>query len=98
METSKPHFAKYILVCENLREKGDCCGPEGSQLRETLKDLVKKKGLAGNIRVSRTGCQDVCSEGPNVLLMPDNVWFKRVRIEDIEAIVEKAAKGLSHVG
>ena len=97
MEISKPHFSKYIIVCENLREKGDCCGPAGGRLRQALKDLVKEKGLAGNIRVSRSGCLDVCSEGPNVLLMPDNVWFKRVGINDIEAIVEKAAKGLDRV-
>lgn len=97
METSKPRFSKYLLVCENIREKGDCCAQEGMRIREALKDLVKEKGLAGNIRVSRTGCQDACSEGPNVLLMPDNLWFKRVHIEDIEAIVEKAAKGLGRV-
>ena len=63
-------------------------------MRETLKQAVKDKGLAKQIRVSRSGCLDVCSEGPNVLLMPDNIWFKRVNEKDIEEIVNRAAEGL----
>lgn len=95
MEIVQPRFSKYLLVCENIRDKDDCCAQEGMNIRETLKALVKQKGLTGKIRVSRTGCQDACSEGPNVLLMPDNVWFKRVRTSDAEAILEQAMKGLS---
>ena len=91
MNTSKSPFAKYIFVCENQRTEGCCCAPEGVQLRETLKKLVKDRGLAGKIRVSRSGCLDVCSEGPNVLLMPDNVWFKHVGEKDLEEIVERAS-------
>lgn len=95
MEQSKPAFKKYLFVCENVREKGkDCCGEAGSDLRESLKKAVEKKGLSEKIRVSRTGCLDVCSEGPNVLLMPDNLWFKRVGEKDLETILEKAVEGL----
>ena len=87
MERSKPAFEKYLLVCENSREEGDCCGPAAEKIREKLKAAVKDKGLSKTIRVSRTGCLDVCSEGPNVLLMPDNVWFKKVKESDIEEIL-----------
>lgn len=90
MRTSEPRFKKYIFVCENKREEGDCCGPESERLRELLKKAVKDLGLEASIRVSRTGCLDVCSEGPNVLLMPDNVWFKGVREEDIPNILKTA--------
>ena len=60
-----------------------------------MKDAVKNKGLSHRIRVSRSGCLDVCSEGPNVLLMPDNVWFKRVSENDVEKIIREAAHGLA---
>ncbi|MBI3316059.1 MAG: (2Fe-2S) ferredoxin domain-containing protein [Candidatus Omnitrophica bacterium] len=88
MKTSKPLFRKYLLVCENEREEGACCAKRGGLvLRELLKDEVKKRGLASKIRVSRTGCLDVCSEGANVLLMPDNVWFKGVEPKDVQEIM-----------
>ena len=91
MESVKPHFSKYIFVCENKRADGECCAAKGSErLRELLKAAVKEKGLKGKVRVSRSGCLDVCSEGANVLLMPDNVWFKHVEEKDIEEIVRIA--------
>lgn len=95
MEVTKPRFKKYLLVCENERVEGTCCMPFGQKIRESLKQAVKKRDLEDLIRVSRTGCLDLCSEGPNVLLMPDNVWFKRVRAgDDLEKILNEAAKDL----
>jgi (2Fe-2S) ferredoxin len=90
LESSKPAFQKHLFVCENEREAGACCNPLGAKLRERLKAMVKERGLARTIRVSRTGCLDVCQEGPNVLLMPDNVWFKRVSETDLEEILRVA--------
>lgn len=90
-----PQFKKYIFVCENERPEGDCCAAKGSvRLRELLKQAVKDKGISAQIRVSRSGCLDVCSEGASVLLMPDNIWFKHVEEKDVETILEKAMEKL----
>ncbi len=89
MEISKPAYLKYLFVCENKREAGDCCSVQGEKIRELLKAAVKDNGLASKIRVSRSGCLDVCAEGPNVLLMPDNLWFKKVKESDLPKILEK---------
>ena len=94
METSVPAFQKYIFICENERAEGRCCAPEGSRLRELLKDKVRERGLSKKIRVSRSGCMDVCQDGPNVLLMPDNLWFKHVDEKNIDEILKKAGEGL----
>ena len=95
MKISKPYFKKYIFVCENKRADGECCAAKDSELlRGLLKQAVQDRGLKGSIRVSRSGCLDVCSEGPNVLLMPGNIWFKRVEEKDIEEIIRKAVEGI----
>jgi len=93
MQTTKPSFAKYLFVCENQRFEGDCCGKAGARLRELLKQAVKDENLSDRVRVSRSGCLDVCSEGPNVLLMPDCVWFKHVEEKDVPQIVDKVMRG-----
>ncbi len=92
MEITTPRFQKHIFVCENEKD-GACCGKKGGALlRETLKTRVKELGLTGKVRVSRSGCLDACEEGANVILMPDNVWFKGVEAKDIETILEKVKK------
>ena len=91
MESATPRFKKYIFVCENRRDEGACCGPASERIRERLKDAVKARGLEGTIRVSRSGCLDVCAEGPNVLISPDNVWLKHVSESDVEEILRMAA-------
>ncbi len=66
--------------------------PQGERIRELLKKSVKDAGLASSVRVSRAGCLDLCEQGPNVLLMPDNKWFSHVRENDLEEIM-RAARG-----
>ena len=94
MEVTTPQFKRYIFVCENERDKGVCCGPQGMPIRDRLKNLISEKGLASKIRVSRTGCLDVCAKGPNVLLMPDNLWFKGVHPDNLDEILEAAVRNL----
>lgn len=93
MRSSAPRFQKHLFVCENQKDGGKaCCAGRGSaRLRELLKDAVKAKGLDRTVRVSRSGCLDACGDGPNVLLMPDNVWFSGVGERDLDEIVRKAA-------
>ena len=68
--------------------------PAGLKIREKLKKAVKDQGLSDRVRVSRSGCLDVCAEGPNVLMMPDNVWFKQVTEEDVEEILKASLRGI----
>lgn len=90
-------FKKYIFVCVNERDEGACCGPAGGvQIREQLKQLVKDKGLKGTIRVSQSGCMDVCAKGPNVMVFPDNIWYSGVTQGDIPRILEEILSGLSN--
>ena len=93
MQKSSPKFERIIFVCTNRRpqEARVCCNTEktrtGEILRDMLKTRVKELKLEGRIRVSSSGCQDSCEEGPNIFISPDNVWLKGVTIEDVPQIV-----------
>ncbi len=91
MQLTQPNYKKYIFVCTNFREEGQsCCGERGGDvLRDTLKAKVKALGMGDTIRVSKTGCQGPCEEGPNVLVFPENVWYKGVEEKDLEVIFKK---------
>lgn len=94
MEQAQPVFEKYIFVCEHERESGDFCGVAGTKIREILKSTIKDRGLSTKIRVSRSGCLDVCVSGPNILIVPDYVWFKKVSESDIPDIIHFVTKNL----
>ena len=91
METRPSPYERVIFVCCNEREPGeDACANRGSaQLQKDLKAMVKDKGLKGRVRVSRAMCFGLCSEGPNICVMPDNVWYNHVAPADLPAIVAK---------
>ena len=82
-------YEKILFVCTNVREEGACCGKRDSaSIRDQLKAHVTTRGLASRIRVSQSGCQDRCVQGPNVMVFPDNVWYAGVTAADVPRIIE----------
>ena len=88
MNTIPPKYKKLVLVCTNQRTDGTkCCAAGGSdELREQLKAKVKEAKLP--VRVSKSGCLGMCETGPTVVIMPDNLWFGAVAVQDIDEIVK----------
>jgi len=90
MEKPPFPYQKIIFVCTNIRAVGAvCCSGGGSEpIREALKRYVKENKLQGKVRVSQSGCMDLCSQGPNVMIFPDGIWYKDVHLEDVPAIIQ----------
>jgi (2Fe-2S) ferredoxin len=49
--------------------------------------LTREAGLAGRVRINKSGCLDQCEHGPTVVVYPDAVWYGGVKPEDAEEIV-----------
>jgi (2Fe-2S) ferredoxin len=81
-------YERIIFVCCNEREPGEAaCANRGSRaLQEELKAYMKSKNLKGRCRVSRSLCLGLCDVGPNLCIMPENVWYRGVRPEDLAEI------------
>jgi (2Fe-2S) ferredoxin len=91
MEGQAAPYRRVIMVCVRERDGGEAaCGSRGSEkLLERLKLYVKEHGLKRAVRVCSTGCLDQCALGPNVVVMPDNVWLKGCSAADAETIIER---------
>ena len=89
MQRERVPYEKILFVCVNKRDNGEaCCSDRGSEaILTALKDRVKTLGLAGKIRVSKSGCHDVCKRGPSVMVFPDDVWYHGVTAADVERIL-----------
>ena len=91
MESTRSPYIKQIYVCVNQREAGavSCSGTgNGEAIREKLKAYVKANGLKGRVRVSASGCMDLCAKGSNVMVYPDERWYRGVTLEDVDKIIE----------
>jgi len=45
---------------------------------------IQKKG---GMRVNKAGCLDRCTEGPVLVIYPDNIWYKYESKDDIDEII-----------
>lgn len=98
MNSSKNPYKKHIFVCTNQRENGEVsCAGRGEEICEFLKDYVKVNKLKGKVRISRSGCFDLCAQGPNVLVFPDYVWYSKVSLGDLQEIIGEHLLPSQHV-
>ena len=97
MEQARVPYQKIVFVCINKREPTNvCCAHcESEAIAAALKDRIKQLGLARSVRVSKSGCQDLCARGPNVMVFPDNVWYHEVTSADVERILRDIIQGVS---
>lgn len=43
--------------------------------------------------VTKTGCMGQCGNGPMVRILPDNIWYCRVRPEEVSEVVKRHLRG-----
>ena len=91
MESTRSPYRKHLYVCLNRREDGRvcCAGREAEAILEKLKTYVAENGLKGRVRVNRSGCLDLCEQGPNVMVYPDNRWYSHVSLGNVEQIIQE---------
>ncbi|GAB4292859.1 MAG: NAD(P)H-dependent oxidoreductase subunit E [Thiohalomonadaceae bacterium] len=86
------YYKHHVFFCTNQRDGKACCQDHDAQaLRDYAKDKVKALGLAGagGVRINSAGCLDRCSEGPVIVIYPQETWYTYVDREDIDDIIEQ---------
>lgn len=61
----------------------------GAEIREHLKEHLKKRGLAPRVRTNNAGCLDACEHGATLVIYPEGIWYGHVTPDDVQEIVEK---------
>lgn len=79
----------HLMVCGG----GGCHSSGSNKLKERLQELVVRDHMESETAIVRTGCFGLCSEGPIVVVQPENIMYTKVTAEDIDEIWEKHIKG-----
>lgn len=90
----KPDF--HILVCNSYRVAGSAqgfCNKNGaSDFLQYIAEECADRGL--DVVVSSTACLNVCSQGPILVVHPNNYWYGGIDSEEkIDDILDALEEG-----
>jgi (2Fe-2S) ferredoxin len=81
---------RFLFVCINERDaehpRGSCYQRGAADVFNELREAQGRHDLL-NIKVVYGGCMEACTSGPVVAVMPDDIWYGGVTVEDCDAII-----------
>lgn len=81
MTTQRTH----IMVCGGT----GCVSSESLEIVEKFKAKLSASGYEKEVEVIKTGCFGFCGQGPIVKIHPDNVFYVKVGLSDVDEIVDE---------
>ena len=88
-----PEFIRHVFICVNERpgddERGCCKALGGDDVAAAFKKRLYDRGLKRIVRPNRAMCLDQCAMGVTVVVYPDNVWYGRVTVADVDEIIDQ---------
>jgi|TARA_B110000263_G_C15254317_1_gene485703 (2Fe-2S) ferredoxin len=87
-------FEKHIFICTNERDENSArksCGACGGlDLRKDIVRMINEAGLKGKVRANKSGCLDVCEQGPAMVIYPSGYWYLGINRKNIHTIFNKS--------
>ena len=87
------YYERHVFFCCNQRTNGkQCCADNGAvKVRDYAKDRIKELKMSGpgKVRINMAGCLDRCSQGPVIVVYPEEVWYTYVDESDIDEIINE---------
>ncbi len=85
LEKEKRADRPRVSVCN-----GTACRPYGSNpVAEAFQAEIAKRNLGDQVEFKITGCHGFCERGPIAIIEPGNLFYQRVKVEDVADIIEK---------
>ena len=80
-------------LCVTICGGTGCRAWGGEEVRAAFVEEIQKQGLAGQADVMRTGCHGFCERGPVVVILPQEIFYQQVTVEDVPQIVSETLLG-----
>ena len=76
---------KTVTLCAGT----GCCASGCLSVLEALRAYLDKNNLTEKINVKSTGCHGFCEQGPLMVIEPGNIFYCRLKPEDVPEIVSR---------
>jgi (2Fe-2S) ferredoxin len=80
----------HVFVCANQKAEGKKCCTEafGNEAVLKLRQKIKEENLPLKIRIQKSGCLDVCQQGPALVAYPEGSFYGNLNLEMLDSFVE----------
>ena len=72
-----------IAICNST----GCNAFGGEGVRAAFEQAVEAQGLKKKVEVLKTGCHGFCERGPIAVILPREIFYQKVAIEDVDEII-----------
>ncbi len=83
LRLQKKDTGKHVLICGGP----GCHSSNAGEIKEVFEEKIREKGL-DDVKVTLAGCFGLCETGPNVEIYPEGIFYSRIKVEDIDKIVD----------
>ena len=74
-----------LMVCA-----GTGCVSAGSlEIKKVIETEINKRGLEKEVGIVLTGCNGLCAGGPVIAVYPEEIFYQKLKTEDIPHLVEE---------
>ncbi len=79
-----PHITNVMIcTCTN------CISNGALDIRDSLEDQIKQRGLQDDVLVVPTGASGLCVNGPILIVQPEGIFYQKLKGKDIPNLVEE---------
>ena len=78
-------YRSHALICAGT----SCVSSGANKIKTGLEAELEKQGLSDEVRVVITGCNGFCIIGPIIIVYPEGIFYKKVRMDDLPELVEE---------
>jgi len=82
------HKHYEIVLCGG----SGCVSSKSQLIKQKFEEILARENLSDFVKVYMTGCFGMCEKGPVVVVYPDQTFYAKVKITDVEEIVESHIK------
>lgn len=70
-----------------------CRARKSQKVIDVLDSAIKEKGIQDTVKIIKTGCHGFCEMGPIIVVEPENIFYRKVKPEDVREIVSRLTEG-----
>lgn len=82
-------FRLRLMICGS----NDCHLTGSDDVKSALDRVLQERGLVDQVQIVETGCIGSCSMGPVMTVLPEEIFYMKLRAEDVPELVESHLMG-----